>query len=416
MLQSAILNASMRMLTLLAKFALTVFIAKKLSPTALGIHTLLVGAVGLAAFAVGMEFYIFAAREILTRERSKVATLLKGQIMLHTALYVTVLVLATASAIAGLVQAQYVIWFAVFTATEVAFQEAHRLLIAFEKPLLSNVLLFFKGGLWVYILIAVALLGHDITLGEIWGCWVTFTIFAMLMASIAIGRLVHWRELLAAAVDLEWLMHGLRVTILFFISSLALRYVKYIDKLILQITYGESIVGIYSFYSNITVAMEAFVMSGLIIVLYPKLIKTYNNNSYLQFYDILKKLNISIWLISSLLAALFYLLIPYVLKFIDKTQYINNVTLALPLIVAAFLYNISLTYHYALYAMRRDKAIMYSSLIYSAVATLFIALLAPRFGAIGAAWGTALSAAIHLAIKYAWFAVVWSSSTRGGSL
>jgi len=340
--------------------------------------------------------------------------MIKSQLLMHVILYLAVLVITYILVKLNTIKVEYAIWFVVLVAVEVASQEAHRYLIALEKPLLSNAILFIKGGLWVYLLFICQIIGRPISLEGIWTLWSLFGALAASLASYFIGRSVGWRRILSSRVNMAWLLQGLRVTVLFFISSLSYRYVKYIDKIAIQIYTGETQVGVYAFYSNIAVAMEAFVMSGVVIILFPKMIRTYGKNKelYTKYYNQLK---LSIIVASTVISITIYYSIPYILKIVNKQQYIANIELVVPITATAYIYNLSLLYHYALYAQRNDKAIVFSALVFAIVSTVLLWVLVPLYGTLGAAWSTVMASAVHLLLKYQWVAKARNGVKRRGS-
>lgn len=340
--------------------------------------------------------------------------MIKSQLLMHVILYLAVLVITYFLVKLNTIKVEYAIWFVVLVAVEVASQEAHRYLIALEKPLLSNTILFIKGGLWVYLLLVCQIIDRPISLEGIWTLWSLFGALAALLASYFIGRSVGWRRILSSRVNMAWLLQGLRVTALFFISSLSYRYVKYIDKIAIQIYTGETQVGVYAFYSNIAVAMEAFVMSGVVIILFPKMIKTYDKNKelYTKYYNQLK---LSIIVASTVISITIYYCIPYILKLVNKQQYMNNMELVVPITATAYIYNLSLLYHYALYAQRNDKAIVFSALVFAIVSTVLLWVFVPLYGTLGAAWSTVMASAVHLLLKYQWVAKARNDVKRRGS-
>ena len=103
-----------------------------------------------------------------------------------------------------------------------------------------------------------------------------------------------------------------------------------------------------------------------------------------------------------------------VLRLVDKVAYTNNLSLFYILLIACFANAFSFIAHYQLYARRKDRVLVFTSLSLLALSFVVASVLIPRFGLRGAAASAALSAVFLATAKTAanMRASTWSPTGR----
>lgn len=378
-------NMALRGLTLASKFILMVYLAKIISPEQLGVYGLFTTTISYALYLLGLDFYTYAQREMFSLPRTQWAGIIRSQFMFYGLVYLFVLPLLLLIFIAGWLPWQMVGWFYVLLSFEHFSQELCRLLVAFGKVTLANVTLFFRGGAWVFAVIALLTASpktHGLT--AVWAGWSIGVAISVVIAILGVrGVIGPLPE--KTVTDWRWVRRGLKVATQFFIGTLALRGLFTFDRYFLNLKVGKSAVGVYSFYMTFANAMMAFADAGVISRLYPRIVAAYRVGKYEVYRQNLKEMAVGILsLYLSFSFALFVVIKP-VMRFIGREEYISQITTLWVLLAAMGLYSLGLVPHYALYAQGSDRAITVASILSLILFTGSAILLAPSYGIIGVA-------------------------------
>lgn len=400
MLKEGIINVVIRSLTLASKFVLIFFIAKYLSPEEMGEYGLFTITIGIAIYFLGMDFYIFNTREILSSEKSEQVYLIRDQIIFHILVYLFVLPMLIFVFFSGTLSWKYAPWFYILLILEHLSQESSRLLITISRPLISNIVQFVRSGLWVYFAVAVAAMWSEMrnltTLWFLWciggisSLWISCWILKKSGIYIDFNRSINW----------QWIRKGLKQSSLFFLSTLALMITQYIDRYLLKYYYGESLVGVYTFYCNIANVIQVFIYTGIIVIIHPKIIQAYQKNKVDEYRALMKKLSTAVIVGTIPLSLLAAVAIKPILMLVNKSAYQDHLTAYWILLIAVVINVLGQIPHYALYAKKKDKAIFISTICAMSVSILMNILLIPIYGLIGAAMSSVLSMITLASIKF----------------
>jgi O-antigen/teichoic acid export membrane protein len=143
-------------------------------------------------------------------------------------------------------------------------------------------------------------------------------------------------------------------------------------------------VGIFSFYSNISNLIVIFVDVSFYVFFYPKLIKYYSQQNSVETIQFLKenkrKMNYVVAIFSTALSIVFIAIIKI---FYQSTIYEKNLLSVSGLIAGSYFLNLSLFYHYILYAAGKDKHILYAHFFTFVINFILSYYLITKFGLIG---------------------------------
>ncbi|MGD9686123.1 MAG: oligosaccharide flippase family protein [Desulfobacter sp.] len=393
------LNMALRGLTLASKFFLMVYLAKVLPPEQLGVYGLFTVTISYALYFCGLDFYTYAQREMLSLPRDQWGTIIRNQFAFYGVVYLVVLPLLLLVFVAGVLPWQMIGWFYLLLTLEHLSQELSRLLVACGKVTLTNIVLFFRSGAWVFAVIAIYRYNPDIDeLWPIWTGWSCGVAFSMLIAIYAVRRLVG--QLPAKVpIDWHWIRKGLKTAGQFLVGTLALRGLFTFDRYFLDLYAGKSAVGVYSFYMSFANAMMAFADAGIISKMYPKIVVAYRTGRYEEYKDNLKKLGMGIIALYFSCLLVLLVVVKPVLHYIGKDIFSSQIGILWVLLAAMAVYSLSLIPHYALYAHGSDRQITFASVFALFIFVISAIFLTPSYGTVGISFSIFISMVGLLAIK-----------------
>ena len=415
MLKTSVANLFLRGLTLVSKFVLLLFVAARMLPEDLGIFGLFSVTVVISLYLLGMDFYVFNTREILARDETECLPLIRDQVVFHALTYLIILPLLSVVFLAGLISWKYLGWFYLILVLEHLSQEAGRLLITLSRPTMANTVLFLRSGIWIYVVLAMGYLWEDaLSLTLIWMFWGFGALSSLALAARALKHL-PWKNVLSISVDWGWLRLGVKGSLPFFGSTVALLGIQYADRYFLQNFHGEAMVGVYTFFANIANLIQVFIYTGVIMILYPRIVSAYQRQKMTDYRALMRRMALSVVCGVVILSVLAALGIGPLLYLVDKEIYTNHLPIFWIMLGTVTLLTLSHIPHYALYVRRYDRAIVGSTVLALVVAVTGNALWVPGLGVRGAAWAT-FGAMVALCImKYACLLRVRGRSRRGES-
>ncbi len=391
----------LRSLSMLSKFLIVVYIAKYFSTADLGIFGLFNSAVILAMYLLGFEFYNFNTREILAAHTDRIAVLVRNQFIAFGFTYLLFLPVMIPILYGKFLPLQYVFWFYIILITEHISIEFYRLFIILSRPVFANFIFFIKTGSWSLALIALWLFGIDSTknLHFIWLAWSGGSFLACLLSIFYMYHLkihIFTRD----PIDWTWIKQGFKISLPFLVVAISLRLIEQSGRFFLDIWTSKSLVGIYTFFWNIANMLNVIIFTGIIMILYPKLVESFKKDQRSEFETTLHQFKKMVLWSSLFLALLLLLFIKPLLGFLGKSEFFPHLYTFYILILAFVLLNISYLPHYILYVQDADKVIMWCTLLGAIVNLAGNFLLIPHLGMIGAAISILLSYLVILGLKY----------------
>jgi O-antigen/teichoic acid export membrane protein len=392
------LNVGVQAITLVARFLLIFFLAKYLDPALVGYYGLFVAAVGYSLYFVGLDFYTYATREILKAPNEQRGRLLKGQAMLSGLLYLLFLPAALVLWHHSDWPESLLLWFFPILIFEHLNQEVSRLLVALSEPVTASVLLFIRQGSWA--LVIVALMAWDPSsrhLQTVMFLWAVAG-FAAAVAGVWKVRKLRmggWRE----ALDWHWIRSGIAVSASFLLATLALRGIQTFDRYWLESLGGIEIVAAYVLYFGVAGTLLTFLDAGLFAFTYPALIQLHLDQKTNVAHAMVRRMLGFTILLSGGFAFISWLLLPYLLLWINNPVYSKAINLYPWLLLAMIVNAFSMVPHYALYARGHDRPIIHSHIAALIVFVLATWTFSAHFSAMAVPIGLNLSFAVILVWK-----------------
>lgn len=374
------INVSLRGLTLGTRFFFIFFLAKYLDPASVGYYGIFTATVGYALYIVGLDFYTYASREIVKTPAERRGQLLKGQIALSGLIYF----LLIPAIIFFLFQMNWpgylAWWFLPILFLEHFNQELSRLLIAISEQLTASVILFIRQGSWAVAIIYLMAVNESARhLDIIMALWAAAGLMAALAGIWKLRQLETggWR----LPVDWAWIRKGVAISSAFLLATLALRGVQTFDRYWLEALAGIEMVGAYVLLFGVASTLIVFLDAALFSFTYPSLIRHSVSGEVIEIRRKVRILFVQTVVISGGFTIISYLLLPFLLDWINNPVYKQAAYWYQWILSAVIINALSLVPHYALYAQGQDKQIVYSHVVSLAVFGLAAWLLSGRFGA-----------------------------------
>ena len=200
-------------------------------------------------------------------------------------------------------------------------------------------------------------------------------------------------------MDWDWIRRGLRVGLPFLGATLAWRGVFSVDRYALQMFWGAEAVGVYTFYSSIRNAIQSLLDMGVLAVLRPRIISSYQAGRIEEYRGLMVRLFIAVVATATVLCVLAALSIRPLLAIVGNKLYGEHLSTFWIILGVTLLAALGDVPHVALYATEKDRAILTSSIVGLLAAVALYFLLVPHLGIAGAALATLITAAIVGATK-----------------
>ena len=386
-LTASFVNVAIRVVTMAARFALVLYLGKRLSLANLGGFGLVSALVNLGIYFIGLELYIYTIRDLVGRPRECWGAYVRDQCLVYGGMYV----LAVAGGI-GFVLYRRMTWEFIFIAPallvlEHICQEVYRLLEASRQARPGLVFLFLRSGAWVFVYMLIAECFPAVrTL--LWLCvaWVGGCLTSLGFAWFFL-RDMGWGRVREQPVDWQRLRAGLRVSSLYFAGALALRAIPMVDRLLVDRTWGQAEVGVYTFFFNIANAIQDFVNAGVIIVCYPAFLTAVRQDRQEEADHWYRALRARIVGVATALVLLSVACVWLGRGFWAGKFPAYSLQLFMVLAVANGFQLFALIPYFRLYAFGHDVAVLLGSLAFMGMTLGLDWLLVPRFGARGAGLG-----------------------------
>jgi len=315
--------------------------------------------------------------------------------------YVIVLPLLLTVFTIGIIKTEFIIYFYLILIFEHLSQELYRLYTTLQKPIFANLLLFIRTGIWVYVVITLWYLNVEgmMNLETVWYGWSVGSFISILIGIIYLKRDYNLKSL-TEKIDWLWIKNGVKISIPFFIGTLAYKVTEFSDRYMIDYYMTIADVGIYTFFAGIANTINIIVFTLVTMIYYPILVEQYQNKKMDMFKKTLRVFSIKTITFSIISSIGILLLIGSVLNFMSKIEFQNNIEVLWLLIIANIILNISYIPHYVLYAAHKDIIIRNATLISAGINIVLNLIFIKYYGIIGAAMATLISFMVIFILKY----------------
>jgi O-antigen/teichoic acid export membrane protein len=395
--KSKILSILFRFGGISGKFLLVFLLTKNISLEFQGEYTLINSNVALLIIFLGLDFYIFSNR-LIVKKPEKLIFILKNSLMFYIGMYIMFIPILIIMVYFELVTSDIALLFFFLVITEHLSQELFRIYIAIENVIVANVLFFLRTGAWSWPISIFLLLneGSSITLFNILVFWFSFS-----LASVVIGvfYIPNIRGFGHERIDKKWVIKGLKVGLMMFVSTIFLKIIEYSDRYFINYYLGKKELGIYAFYYQFSNIINVLIFTLYISYAYPKILKSVYDKNLLELKKEKRGLLKNTLIIVAFFLIFTFTLLPFILEIINKTELTSNIELIYILIFAALFFNLSFASHFVLVAEEKEKLIIKASIIACLCNVILNVIMIPKIGIFGSAIALLISSFILFAIK-----------------
>lgn len=405
-------NLSLRAISILAKFALLAYLGRYTTLADLGTYGLLVTSLGLGVQLLGMEFYIFNTREILRCDEPERVILFRDQLVFHSLTYIVFLPVLSILFFTNTLPWELITWFYILVVLEHLSQELSRLLTVLGRPVFANFIEFIRSGSWVAIVVTIGLQVPEYrSIKTIVTFWVLGGLLSLFIGWKPLQKW-DWSATWKIRPRLDWMRKGVSVAIPFFMSSVALYTIYFSDRFFLQQFLGLEQVGLYTFHQSVAGLVYTAITTGVIGIIYPKLVRSFLVGDMPQYTQELKTFAMAITSATIVVSVFLILVFPFAADFMKDPQFLETRSTFLVLLLASIIQNLSFIPHYDLYARSFDRDLMWATILGAVVNIGLNVLLIPKFGILGAAWATATAFLTLLVAKTVFARIRFNETAR----
>lgn len=370
-------NVAIRGATLVSRFLLVFFLAKFLSPADLGTYGLFAAAIGYALYPIGLDFYVFTTREIISLPKTAWGGLLKEHGAVSVLAYVVLLPLGIGLFTSGKLPSALLFCFLPLVVLEHLNQEIGRLLVSAFEQSMAGLILFLRSGLWA--IAATGLMYWDErfrNLETVFIGWVAGSLLALGMGIRHIRKIgvSGWHD----RINWQRIKLGLGICMPFFISTLCIRGLFFFDRYWVEMWSGIEVLGAYVLFIGISNVLTTVLEAGVFSFSYPAMTLAWQQGDQIHFRRLLRQLSLQTIGTTLAFSAAASLAIEHVLMWLGKSIYLQHENVFFWVLLSTALYAVSMIPHYALYARRQDKIIIYSHVMAILVFPACVFLIAPH--------------------------------------
>jgi hypothetical protein len=348
------LNVVLRLAATGGKFLLVIFLLKFLDSKDYAVYILMIASVGYIIFPLGLEFYTYSCREIVSATPAARTFYIKNQFVVYLFSYIVFLPIIISIFVFELLPWKIIYWFYFILIFEHLNQEVYRLLIALSEQLQASIILFIRQGLWPFLLIIMFLSEFvDKTLHAVLAVWGGVSLVAFFLGLTVLSK--HIKDLAKARVDKSWILRGLKVSLPFLISTAGVNGVLVIDKYIVEFNHSLEYLASYSLYLSISLSLMLIIDAWIVQFTYQKMIILVNQNDFLALRKAGSLMIYSIIFISVIHAIILFSLLATVIEWTGKKYLVRNHEIIYYLVTYSIINALSLMPHCVLYALKFDK-------------------------------------------------------------
>lgn len=369
--EKLLLNLLLRGGTLAARFLLVFFLARYLSAESYGVYGVIVASISYGVYFIGLDFYTYSTREMIVSPKSEWGRMIYSQFLLGGMIVITFIPVFCFLYFGDIFPKKYFFIFFAILILEWLNQEITRILTSAQDVIRASIILFIRSALWVFLLILFFIIFENHReIDCVFYFWLFFDFLALFLGFYFFKK--NDIRFLKAYFDYRWVVKGLKVSFIFLLGTLCLRGISTFDKYYISEFFDYEAVGVYVFYAGISGVILAFLDALVFSFLYPKLIVCVESGKYYDFEDILKKMGVAVFFISAGYAVFLYFFIDVILGFINKISYQENLNILWYCLLFNVLWAFSMIFHYAVYALKLDKVILFAHAVGIMVFVVFL--------------------------------------------
>lgn len=385
----SLLLMGMRGVTMVAKFVLTIFIARYCGLDILGQYGLVAATTMMAPVAAGLGILYGISRDAVTLPKPQLRDSLQDYWLLATLIYVPIGLVAVAFGVANDdLLVPVMIWLLMWS--EHLGGDMFTIGLSIRRPLFANLMLFVRTTAWVFLYIPAVLLAPSLTtLTALIGFWLAASLTSLLMFFVA-TRTWGW-HLKGLDIQNIW---GTLVTAwtrrLYYVNEIANAAAQNIDRYIINLVGGHEMTGIYVFFWSIANAINQLVSTGVTALYRPLLVKAFDEADEPRYWATYRTAFIKAISLALALAVGLFAMSGLISELTGRAQLVAHKDL-LAFVLLGMVVRVANDYvGYALYTRRRDLDLFTSAVATLVLFSMLSLALVPTLGIMGAPLGMIL--------------------------
>jgi O-antigen/teichoic acid export membrane protein len=385
-----------------SKFLLVIGLSKELTTSEYGVFSLTITTLTFLIFFIGFDFYNFSHREIIENEDKKVQFLV-SQFWFHLFCYFIYIPIIYFIFSNDIIPLKYIFPFYTLLVLEHIGQELFRFFNLFNKPNHANFTLLIRTAVWIGVMIIVEhlIFNREITIMNLLYYWIGGSLLAIIYSLTYVARrfFLKFKDIKFFSINHKWIKSGIKVSMPFFFGTIAYKIIEYSDRYMIDWFLDKEQVGIYSFYANFANIVNITVNTITITLIVPNLLRAVSSNEVKRIKIKIHQFSKELYLTTTLVSVCIIILIFPTLSWLDKPEFSNELSTYFIILLANIIFNLSLLYHFLLYAYKKDREI-FKPTVYASITNIVLNIvLIPRFGIISAAISTLVSAILIFILK-----------------
>ncbi|MBP7252371.1 MAG: hypothetical protein KBA75_02665 [Alphaproteobacteria bacterium] len=380
------LNLGLRGGSLLAKFALTIYITRYIGLEAVGIFGLLQAANVIGTKVIGYGLYFVANREMVGLPPERQARIICDQHVIYAIGYGVVLLLTLmAWPFIPAPDVPYVLYSVALLIVAHQVLELGNSLVSLHRSLATNFMFAVTNGLWALPPIAIGLMFPEYrTLDLVLQSWLVGALFSMLcgwffMHGIPVETAMRQKP------NWDWAKKALRRGLPLYIAILTMNGGMYVDRAVISGLAGMELAGVFVMFWQFAYAVQILMQTGVLVTEYPKLIADYKQGDEAGYWRRFRRLSLRMAMAGGAACVIAAIAIEPIIYYVNKPLALEHINLFYCMLLAFWIRFQADVSNYALYARHQDKALGISYFVNLVVASVSNLLFVSLWGLDGAA-------------------------------
>src|SRR6201999_1242712 len=308
---------AIRGLNTVSKFALSLYTARYLGLSDLGIYGLLVaGTTILPAFA-GFGTNDWSGRQAARSSLAQVGPLMTTRLCLSVAfnLGLQMIAYATNAIMGAPIPWPVMILFSGVALLEHLSDDAAIMLTYRGHVLLSNVLFFLRAGLWPIGVIAIGLMVPAArTLEVLIAGWLIGLVLMWLMLVAFVTRRGAWAYV---RLDRRLITQGIPQSIPFYLKDMSIAANLYLDRFLVSLLLGLELTGVYTFFWSMANVIHNLSLSAIFLPYLSQLVRS-ARDSMSEFRELLCRVELRTAGFAATLAVGLVVVLPFIIPYLGR--------------------------------------------------------------------------------------------------
>lgn len=413
-MNTSVINLGIRGSTLFLRFALTFYIVSYLGLEAAGLYGLAVGAAGMAPALVGWGLNYYVSRHIVGQEPHRAIALIRRRLAI-TILSLTALsclALPILLMMAGPLQHIYFLILILMWAETFAL-DIYMPMIGLELIIPANIMVFVRSAGWIPIVAGLGVFWPEFrSLEFIFICWIASHLVALALLPFFLR---HWpvREWFHAPVQAGWARERITRYWYIYLSDISIVGGVYLDRYVVSFMLGLAPTGVYSFYWSIANALQTLIMTAVVQVAMPSMVKAFRSPDGHAWRKELRHQMMKTLGFAFVLAIPTFILTELIIRFSPPDRFPAFHMLFILLLIAAVVRSCSDLLNVAITSSGNDKSYAATNFVGLIVAVVSSLICLKLFGLIGAGISSLLTATILVMIRFVYLRRWWGRRQPG---